>query len=466
LPKKKFGRVWHRIATVAAATLVCLGAPHNGMPLASAARGPAMASLEDPTDADRALLLAQEADLVETADGLKINRQSSTTTSGKKTDFEIRASATSGSTLLYNKVWTCERTWWKPNSCDNFASRRAEFFAAALSALRTERSARATAQFDLAKLRDKNRIDLYGGAPFFLVNNLSTQRNSTAPGQPHTCLDVDGDPGTAAGAGLLLRSCEFRRVEPKSTGVTDQVWRIVPGTGLVQNVLSGLCLDVAGSPLAQVEGSLPVLSECISAAPDQQWGFHPLGYLVNLWSGRCLDMNGASATSNGAAARVVKCDYGLSAKPNSPGSSAGLTVADAATDQSWSQLFLDGGLDPLLPFHLSVDASVVPPQTIITAAPSAKITHFDDVNIAFGSDMLRSTFKCKLDYVPTSLEEPSYGTFAPCTSPFTYDIYRGERGAYTFTVRATNQYGLTDPTDAVAEWSVVAPIQSPYQPPT
>ncbi|KRA87643.1 hypothetical protein ASD84_16395 [Nocardioides sp. Root682] len=443
-----------RVAVVVAATLVCLGAVQGGTPSAGAVFAPEVVSFDEPTEAElRDQFMAEEASLVAGADDLLISRQSSVTKSGTTTNFVIKAWVKSGSTYLYHQLWGCERRWTRPNACSNFEERRAEFFAAALNVLHHERSSRATNGFNVPKLLNKNEIDFYGGVPFFLVNNLSRERNQTEPSPSHTCLDVIGGYAwVTPGTGLQLRGCEFDRAEPSSTLPTDHIWRFVPGTSLLQNVLSGLCLDVAGPVTTQTDGSPVVVSACDFnggwETADQRWGLHPLGYLVNLASGRCLDMNGASTTSNGAAARVVNCEYGLSAKLNSPGSSQGLTAADSTTDQSWSVSGLDSGLHPTLPSYPALDGRVVPPQTTITAAPPHTITHYDEVNIAFTSNMVGSTFECSFND----------GGYVPCTSPFTHDTFRGERGDYSFRVRATNRYGLTDPTAAVALWAVVEPF--------
>jgi len=91
---------------------------------------------------------------------------------------------------------------------------------------------------------------------------------------------------------------------------------------------------------------------------------------------------------------------------------------------------------------------LVPPQTGITAATPARITEYDDATITFRSNMVGSTFECKVDD----------GYFAPCTSVFNAHSGRRALGNYSFKVRATNRYGLVDPTDAIALWEVVQPL--------
>jgi len=147
--------------------------------------------------------------------------------------------------------------------------------------------------------------------------------------------------------------CEIDRAA-SVTRPTDQVWRFVPGSGLVQNVASGRCLDVAGPAAEQVEHGDVTRSDCdVTRLPehaDQQWGLHTLGYLVNLASGRCLDMGIDDATKNGAVPpRVVACQHGCGAIPFARGSSQGLTAEDGGTDQSRSMSYVNGGRDDLLP---------------------------------------------------------------------------------------------------------------------
>jgi hypothetical protein len=92
----------------------------------------------------------------------------------------------------------------------------------------------------------------------------------------------------------------------------------------------------------------------------------------------------------------------------------------------------------------TVDAS--PPETTITAAPSGSIS-MASASIEFTANENEVTFECSLDG----------STMSNCTSPFNATMLG--QGAHSFSVRATDTAGNTDPTPATASWTVdtVAP---------
>ncbi len=84
-----------------------------------------------------------------------------------------------------------------------------------------------------------------------------------------------------------------------------------------------------------------------------------------------------------------------------------------------------------------------PPVTMIDSAPSGKVAT-GSVEIKFSSNKPGSTFQCSLDGA----------AFSACTSPLkTANL---AAGPHTFTVRATDKAGNTDPHPPAAEWDSVA----------
>jgi uncharacterized repeat protein (TIGR01451 family) len=81
------------------------------------------------------------------------------------------------------------------------------------------------------------------------------------------------------------------------------------------------------------------------------------------------------------------------------------------------------------------------PETTITSGPSGTVTS-RNATVAFTSDDETATFECRLDS----------GAFEPCTSPKTYSSLG--IGQHAVTVRAVNQYGMTDATPARSDWTV------------
>ena len=430
-----------RIGVTAAATatglvMMCLGLAPGGQTVAAAASSSA------PTEVDS--LMEAEADLVEVIRNLSVQRDSSVTKSGKTTNYEITASARGTEGFAYYKHWTCSKSWWTPRGCSNFEDRRSEFFAAALAKHREVR-AEILSEFYVFYGLHKNVLDPYLGKPFMLVNNRTTQIGAADPTAASRCLDVSGDPGTLPGVGLELFDCQVDRAT--SGGLpTDQVWSFVPGTGQLRNRLSGRCLDVSGSPegtVGGIDGTKVVLQECDTtgdpAHAGQQWGLNPLGYLVNLSSGLCLDMSGAiDAVSNGTGARVANCEFGLSPAPNSLGSSLGIRAGDKSTTQSWSMLYLKGGMDTFLP-------APIPPLTTIDSGPSGTVSPRESAIFAFSSRLPGATFECNEDN----------GGFEPCASPlaFPHEGFSLPK-THTFTVRAISSDGVVDPRGATRVWTV------------
>jgi hypothetical protein len=435
-----------RIAAATAVATVCLSAAVGGPAIAVAAprANPTSEVTADATADAQAALLAKEARSVGEAYNLTVLRVATVTpgrrgtghASDRMITYDIHAVATRrfGREVAYEKVWTCQRSWITPNRCSNFRDRRDEFFAAALAKHREAR-AQLMSEFDAGYLSMKNELDVYRGRPFFLVNNLTTQREGEGRVAGLSCLDVDGDPGSASESRVQLMGCQIDRAT-SVTSPTDQVWRFVPGSGRVQNVASGRCLDVAGPAADQVEHSDVVLSDCdateLPENADQQWGLNALGYLVNLSSGRCLDLTGAQATSNGVGATVAACQYGYSGALEGLGSSyVGLTESDRRTDQSWSMWYVDGGMDDFLPAPAppmdAADVDTDPPVVIIGSVgqqPGGTTAIAE-----FSVDPSAETIECGVDGA----------VYERCASP--HEIAALPTGSHQFSVRATDAAG-------------------------
>jgi hypothetical protein len=89
------------------------------------------------------------------------------------------------------------------------------------------------------------------------------------------CIDVQGAPATANGAALQLWDCEFSGKGPNNSP-TDQKWELT-GDGFIRNKLSGKCIDVQGAP-ATANGALLQLWDCEfsgrgpnNSSTDQRW---------------------------------------------------------------------------------------------------------------------------------------------------------------------------------------------------
>ena len=89
-----------------------------------------------------------------------------------------------------------------------------------------------------------------------------------------------------------------------------------------------------------------------------------------------------------------------------------------------------------------------PPDTALQSQPPDPVTPGPQ-SVAFGSSEAGSDFECALDG----------GSWSPCSSP--YGIAQLPLGRHSFAVRATDPYGNTDPSPAVAGWTVALPPPPP-----
>ena len=103
-----------------------------------------------------------------------------------------------------------------------------------------------------------------------------------------------------------------------------------------------------------------------------------------------------------------------------------------------------GSTDPT-PATRTFTVDTIAPDTTITGGP-AGVTKATTASFSFTAPP-GSTFECKLD-TPAAA-----GVFAACTSPRSYTTT--VKGAYKFSVRATDPAGNTDPTPATRSFTVV-----------
>src|SRR5215208_1590172 len=83
----------------------------------------------------------------------------------------------------------------------------------------------------------------------------------------------------------------------------------------------------------------------------------------------------------------------------------------------------------------------IPPETVIDSGPSGTVSG-RTATFTFSSSEASSTFECKLDDA----------NFVPCTSPQDYSELAD--GSHTFSVKAIDAAGNTDPTPASRTWTV------------
>ncbi len=144
------------------------------------------------------------------------------------------------------------------------------------------------------------------------------------------CIDVAGAPGRAIGTPLQLWDCETLGRNRDNDSATDQQW-IFTENGFIMNVLSGKCIDVAGAP-GSANGTRLQLGECETSghnldndsATDQQWTFTKDGFIRNNFSEKCIDVAGAPGSDIGTPLQLWDCETSGRNRDNG-----------SATDQRW-----------------------------------------------------------------------------------------------------------------------------------
>lgn len=164
--------------------------------------------------------------------------------------------------------------------------------------------------------------DKLGNVPGFIKNTLSGK-----------CIDGNGIPATANGAQLQLWDCEISGFHATDHTITDQKWQLTQ-TGFIVNMLSGKCIDVDGAP-ATANGARLQLWDCEfsgfnasnNSPTDQRWEVTAEGFIKNTLSGKCIDVNGSPGTANGVQLQLWDCEYtGFNANDHTP------------TDQRWESI--------------------------------------------------------------------------------------------------------------------------------
>ncbi|WP_052672534.1 RICIN domain-containing protein [Aliterella atlantica] len=140
--------------------------------------------------------------------------------------------------------------------------------------------------------------------PGFILNSLSGQ-----------CIDVAGAPGNTNGAQIQLWNCELSGRNIDNGSSTDQKWELT-SDGFIRNTLSGKCIDVAGAP-GNRNGTQLQLWDCEfsgrnadnGSETDQTWTLTRDGFLLNISSGKCIDVVGAPGRGRGTRLQLWTCEF-------------------------------------------------------------------------------------------------------------------------------------------------------------
>ena len=122
--------------------------------------------------------------------------------------------------------------------------------------------------------------------------------------------------------GLVLSGCTAVAPQPEPT-VGKATAAPAAQSGFFVNHLTGKCIDVKGSPATSNGAALQLWSCEYHQDPttiDQMWEIAGDGYIRNALSQQCIDVQGTPGTENGAPLQLGECEFG--ADP-------------AQTDQRW-----------------------------------------------------------------------------------------------------------------------------------
>jgi hypothetical protein len=144
-------------------------------------------------------------------------------------------------------------------------------------------------------------------------------------------------------------------------------------------------------------------------------------------------------SSDGTATFICSLDGAAFTSCSSPVTFSGL----AAGSHSFVAKAVDaaGNVDPV---GASYSFTVYSPiqTTIISSSPSAALVNVKTMSISFTANQPASGYRCSLDGA----------AFTSCTSPVSYSGLAD--GAHTFTVKAIDQFGVTESTGASKSWTV------------
>jgi len=111
------------------------------------------------------------------------------------------------------------------------------------------------------------------------------------------CLDVKGSPGTAIGSPVIIWQCEHYEG-------TDQLWELTP-EGDLRNKRSGFCANPKSQQGRENRPNM-VLGYCNSTKFD--WTLKQEGYIMSQMNGKCLNIQGKPGIVNGTRVNINYCE--------------------------------------------------------------------------------------------------------------------------------------------------------------
>jgi hypothetical protein len=214
------------------------------------------------------------------------------------------------------------------------------------------------------------------------------------------------------------------------------------GLTVAQHTFSVRATDPAGN----VEASPPAASWTIDTATNIPLTLtNPADGTVSSNNAPTFSGTASSTNGNGISVEIDDADGNLvELLSTGSGSTWSLQASPSLPDGSYtafaSELATDGvTTDYSAVVGFTVDTT--PPTTHVTSAPQGT-TSSTSARFDFTSSEAGSTFQCKLDT----------GSWTPCSSPRSYSSLTS--GKHSFSVRATDAAGNTDPTPALASWTI------------
>lgn len=124
------------------------------------------------------------------------------------------------------------------------------------------------------------------------------------------CMDVQGSPpeDMQAGTPLSIWECEHDRAA-FNAGVasTDQIWEITYDK-TIRNKLTGMCVDIQGDEKTKMYNGASVVMQPCDNSTAQYWDLDLDGFFRNRLSGKCIDIKGPAGHHRGQLLVTYTCE--------------------------------------------------------------------------------------------------------------------------------------------------------------
>jgi concanavalin A-like lectin/glucanase superfamily protein len=282
-------------------------------------------------------------------------------------------------------------------------------------------------------------LDETSGTPVEAVGGLaSTAIGSPSPGAPTARSDDQG-----AALSLYAAAVSVSGVPSTSATYTLEAWIAPSGGGSTRYILSRGSTNFAGYHLALDHLNRPVLTAGTSLGAQSLTG--PAIPLYT-WRHVAATVAGQTATlyvdGRLVATRTLTTQTATTSQPVILGRSARSTGGFWWGSLDEVAVYAEALPQATIAAHVAAGADMTPPRTTLTSAPPPAVAATDAM-FAFAGSKSRLTFSCRIDGA-SAIPCPGAGT----------SVAGLREGDHTFSVRATDRYGIVESAWATYSWRV------------